>query len=444
MVKDLTVGDPFRTLWQFTLPMLLSMACQQLYQVADAVIAGRCIHMDALGAVGASHPITTLFLSVASGLSLGASVVISRHFGAKEREMVGRAVSTALRAVMAIAVVVMVLGLPLSGALLDVLNTPVELVSGGRLYLQIYVLGLPFLFLYNLANGIFHALGDSKTPLYVLMASSGLNLILDLAFVAGLRWGIFGLAFATWIAQGVAAGIAAATAVRRVRALCPRPGCAFDWPLLKAMLGVGIPSIIQQSCTSLGQMSIQGVINACGHGVVAGYSAAFKLNTLVIMTLNTLSNGVSSYVAQNLGAKNYARIRQGMQAAAKLMFVTAAVVAAALFAGSPVWIQGFLGGEEGSLAMQAGVSFLRTVSPFYLLVCFKIVADGALRGMGAMKEFMTANFADLLLRVALAPLMSRGFGYPGIWWVWPMAWLAGTGLSVMFYRKRMRFFTASL
>lgn len=442
MVTDLTKGDPFRTIWRFSIPMLLSMAFQQMYQLADGMIAGRYIGMDALGAVGASHSITTLFLSAASGSAMGVSVVVSQQFGAGNLKNVHCSVSTAVRWLMTLAAVLTVVGLPLSGGLLQLLGTPQELMKAARLYLQIYVLGIPFLFLYNFANGTFNALGDSKTPLYFLIFSSLLNIVLDIVLVVQFKMGIFGIGFATWLAQAIAGVLATLLVLRRVRLLCPPVEQRFDRGLFKEMLRIGIPSVIQQSCTSLGQMSIQSVINSYGHTVVAGYSAAFKLNALVVMAMNTLSNAISSYVAQNLGAKNLTRIKQGVRAGAKMMFGLAVLVTVSLLAGGSFWIKIFMEKSPDMQAVAAGTSFLYIVSPFYLMVCFKVVTDGALRGIGAMKEFMIANFADLIMRVIFSIIMSKLFGYLGIWWVWPMAWVVGTSLSVGFYFKKMRFFNS--
>lgn len=444
MVTDLTKGDPFQTIWRFSLPMLLSMAFQQMYQLADGMIAGRYIGMDALGAVGASHSITTLFLSVVSGSAIGVSVVVSQKFGAGNLKQVQCAVSTALRALFLFAVVMTLLGFPLSRALLQLLGTPMEMMDAGRIYLQIYVMGIPFLVLYNLANGIFNALGDSKTPLYFLIGSSILNVVLDILLVVQLEWNIFGIGFATWLSQGIAGSSAICLVLRRVRMLCPTTEYKFNKSLLFEMMRIGIPSIIQQSCTSLGQMSIQSVINGYGHAVVAGYSAAFKINTLVIMLLNTLSTAISSYVAQNLGAKDWKRIRQGVCAGAKLMFGLSILVVVILLFGGDIWIRTFLEDGANVQAIQAGTSFLYIVSPFYLLVCMKIVTDGALRGVGAMREFMIANFADLLMRIVFSFIMSHLFGYLGIWWVWPIAWLMGTTLSVGFFFKKLHFLSKSL
>lgn len=444
MVTDLTTGDPFRVIWRFSLPMILSMIFQQMYQLADGMIAGRYIGMDALGAVGASHSITTLFLAAATGSAIGVSVVVSQQFGAKDLKQVHHAVSTAVRTLMAFAAILTLVDYPLSGALLQLLGTPDELMEFSRLYLQIYVLGIPFLFLYNLANGIFNALGDSKTPLYFLILSSVLNVILDILLVVQFDLDIFGIAFATWLARGIAGVAAICLVLRRVRALCPPVEKKFDKALCYEMMRIGIPTIIQQSCTGLGQMSVQSVINGYGHAVVAGYSAAFKINTLVMMSMNSLSSAVSSYVAQNLGAKDLARIRQGIRVGLKLMLTMGILVVVTLLAGGSFWIQVFL--EEGvnEMAIQAGTGFLYIVSPAYLLVAFKFVSDATLRGIGAMKEFMVANFADLFMRIIFSIVMSHFFGYLGIWWVWPMAWLVGTSLSMGFCFKKMRFLQKNL
>lgn len=444
MVTDLTKGDPFRVIWRFSLPMILSMIFQQMYQLADGMIAGRYIGMDALGAVGASHSITTLFLAAATGSAIGVSVVVSQQFGAKDLQQVHHAVSTAVCTLMAFAAILTLIDYPLSGALLQLLGTPDELMAYSRLYLQIYVLGIPFLFLYNLANGIFNALGDSRTPLYFLILSSVLNVVLDIVLVVQFGLDIFGIALATWLARGIAGVAAICLVLHRVRALCPPVKKRFDKALCCEMMRIGIPTIIQQSCTGLGQMSVQSVINGYGHAIVAGYSAAFKINTLVMMSMNSLSSAVSSYVAQNLGAKDLTRIRQGMRVGLKLMLAAAALVVAVLLAGGSFWIRAFLEESADTMAIQAGTGFLYIVSPAYLLVAFKFVSDAALRGMGAMKEFMIANFADLIMRVVFSIIMSQWFGYIGIWWVWPMAWLVGTSLSAVFYLKKVRFLQENL
>lgn len=435
MIKDLTKGPPAFTLWQFSLPMLFSMLFQQCYSLADSFVAGNYIGMDGLASIGVSHPVTVLFLAVASGSSIGVSVVISQLFGAKKIGMVKTSVYTALRMSIVGAVVLTGIGFFICSRLLGLLKTPEDILISARQYLWIYIAGIPFLFFYNLANGVFQALGDSKTPLYFLIFSSLLNIVLDIILVVIFHAGIAGIGFATFFSQGMAGGFATVVMLRRIKELEEEEAFFYyNQDIFIQIMKISIPSILQQSFVSLGQMSIQGVINGYGSAVVAGYSAAFKLNTLIIMTFNTICNAVSSFVAQNAGAKNWERVQEGVRAAVKMILCIALFVVAGLLIGRWYWISLFLKNDKE--AILAGVRFLEIVAPFYFLVCFKIVADGALRGLGAMKEFMIGTFADLIMRVVFSIILSRYFGYEGIWWVWPLAWMVGTIFSVLFYRRK--------
>lgn len=204
MVKDLTEGKPSSLLWRFTMPLFLSVIFQQLYNIADSVIAGRFVGVDALAAVGASYPITMIFMAIATGANIGSSVVIAQYFGAKDYKGMKTASFTAVIALMVLSFVLTIAGTLLCNTFIDMLETPGNIRSDAILYLQIYTWGLPFLFLYNITTGIFSALGDSKTPLYFLIASSLGNIFMDYAFVQYLHMGVAGVAWATFICQGVA------------------------------------------------------------------------------------------------------------------------------------------------------------------------------------------------------------------------------------------------
>lgn len=437
MMKDLTKGSPAQTLLQFASPMLLSMVFQQGYSLVDSLVAGNWIGSDGLASIGVSHPVTTLFLAIASGSSVGISVVLSHQFGANQIGKVKTSVSTALRVFMMGAVILTVLGFCICEGLLSFLQTPDSIFDSAKQYLLIYIAGIPFLFLYNIANGVFHALGDSKTPLYFLVFSSLFNIVLDLLFVVVFHFGILGIGFATFLAQGIAGVVAVCVMRKRIFDLKTTDSFSYyDQELLVQMMKISIPSILQQSFVSFGQMSIQGEINRYGSAVVAGYSAAFKLNSIVIMTFNTLSNAVSSFVAQNMGAKNLDRIKKGVLAAIKMTVCFGGMVVFVLLAGKQQWISLFL--KQDGEAIEAGIQFVQIVCPFYLIVCFKIIADGALRGLGAMKEFLVGTFADLVIRVIFSIVFSRWFGYRGIWWVWPLAWIIGTIVSVLFYQIKIK------
>lgn len=435
MIKDLTEGNPQKMLWQFTIPMFISVIFQQLYSIADSVIAGKFAGEDALAAVGASYPITMIFMAVAVGSNIGCSVVISQLFGAKQYKQMKTAVSTTIIASLALSVLLTVAGLLGSRSLMTMINTPENIFADGDLYLRIYIGGFLFLFLYNVATGIFTSLGDSKTPLYFLIGSSVGNIVLDTLFVAVFHWGVAGVAWATFLAQGVACVLALFTLGIRLKTVKTEGAIErFSGQMLKKIGMIAIPSILQQSFISVGNIFVQSLVNSCGSSVIAGYSAAMKLNTFTITSFTTLGNGISSFTAQNMGAGRYDRVKQGLHAGMKLAFTIAVPFFLAFF----VFSKGVLGlfmNQDSQLAMDTGIAFLRIVAPFYFIISIKLLADGVLRGSEAMKEFMTATFSDLILRVILAYVLMIPFGTKGIWMSWPVGWVIGTILSFGFYKK---------
>lgn len=433
MERDLTVGDPGRVLWRFSLPMFVSVIFQQMYNIADSVIAGQFAGEDALAAVGASYPITMIFMAIAVGSNIGCSVVISQLYGARKLGRMKTAISTTLTASAALALALTILGLAGSAGLMRLINTPTNIFSDGALYLRIYVGGFLFLFLYNICTGIFQSLGDSRTPLYFLIGSSLGNIALDLLFVAGFGWGVAGVAWATFLAQGAACLLAFTTLLSRLRKIrTDEKAQRFSLEMLLSVGRIAVPSILQQSFISVGNIFIQGIVNSYGSAVIAGYSAAVKLNTFTITSFTTLANGLSSFSAQNVGAAKFERVRSGLRAGLAMALCVAVPFFAVFFCLSGSVMRIFLG-DAGGLAMRTGETFLRVVSPFYFVVCIKLMADGVLRGAGVMKQFMIATFADLLLRVALAFVLPRWLGTTGIWISWPIGWAVATACSVAFY-----------
>lgn len=436
MIKDLTEGNPQKVLWRFTIPMFISVIFQQLYNIADSVIAGKFAGEDALAAVGASYPITMIFMAIAVGSNVGCAVVISQLFGAKEYGKMKTAVYTTLLSSFVLAVVLTVGGLLGTQSLMRMIRTPDNIFSDGALYLRIYVGGLIFLFLYNVATGIFTALGDSKTPLYFLIGSSLGNIALDTWFVAGFHWGVAGVAWATFLAQGIACILALLTLIRRLRQVGTKEAFAlFSWSMLKKISLIAVPSILQQSFVSVGNIFIQSLVNSFGSSVIAGYSAAIKLNTFSVTCFTTLGNGVSSFSAQNLGAGKVDRARKGLQAGAKMGLLTAVPFFIAFFIFGQNMIQLFMSGDASAVAMNTGISFLKIVAPFYFVISVKLVIDGMLRGAGAMVSFMAATFADLILRVILSYILASYFEVTGIWMSWPIGWSIATLMSVLFYLR---------
>lgn len=430
MITDLTQGSISKRLWLFSIPMLISVMFQQIYNIADSMIAGKFVGEDALAAVGASYPVTMLFMAVAMGCNIGCSVVISQYFGAKRLSEMKTAVSTTSGGLSA---VLTVGGLLLSGPILRAIHTPSNIFADAALYLNIYIGGLVFLFLYNICTGVFNSLGDSRTPLVFLIGSSLGNIGLDLLFVTVFDMGVAGVAWATFIAQGAACLLSLATLRRRLSRLeTPEKSPLFSLEMLGRISRIAVPSILQQSFISVGNMFIQGLVNGYGSSVIAGYSAAVKLNTFAITSFTTLSNGLSSFSAQNLGAGKIDRVRRGFWSGCLLAVCVVApfTLVYGLFTDAAVRL--FLD-TTSRYALEIGCDFLRLVAPFYLVISVKLMADGILRGAGAMKSFMVATFTDLMLRVILAFLLSARLGTDGIWLSWPIGWTAAAVLSCAFY-----------
>ena len=439
MNKDLTVGKPSQVLWQFCLPMFGSIIFQQLYNIADSLVAGKFIGENALAAVGNSYEITLIFIAFAFGCNIGCSVIVSRYFGAKEYGEMKTSVYTSLIGSAVLCAVLMGIGLFGCDALLKLINTPEEILAGSALYLDIYVLGLPFMFFYNIATGIFSALGDSKTPFYFLAVSSLSNIGVDILFVAGFKMGIAGVAWATFLCQGVSCVLAMVVVFRRIRAFRTEGHVQlFSWNMLGKVAVVAVPSILQQSFVSVGNIILQSIINTFGASVIAGYSAAVKLNNMVITSFTTLGNGISNYTSQNMGAGKMDRVKEGFGAGRNLVWLLCVPLVVLYFFFGRFLLLLFMNDPQGP-AIDTGMLFLRILSPFYFVVSVKLVADGILRGCGLMVRFMIATFTDLILRVGIAAVLSAtALGSTGIWMAWPVGWCIGTALSMVFYATAIR------
>lgn len=436
MNKDLTTGKPGTVLWKFCLPLFASIIFQQLYNIADSFVAGKFISNDALAAVGNSYEITLIFLAFAFGCNIGCSVIASQLFGAKRNDDLKTCVSTTIIASGILCTVLMLSGIFFCDTLLTKVNTPQNIFADSKLYLDIYILGLPFIFYYNISTGIFSALGDSKTPFIFLACSSISNIAMDILFVTAFNMGVSGVAWATFICQGISCFLSLAVVFKRLKSIkTNRKLKLFSWDLLRQISIIAIPSTLQQSFISVGNIIIQGVINSFGSSVIAGYSASVKLNNMVITSLTTLGNGISNFTAQNLGAKKYDRIHAGFHAGVRLVWMICVPLIVLYFFFGRYLVYFFLDNPTGD-AMKTGVEFLKILSPFYFIIASKLVSDGILRGSGQMNRFMIATFSDLILRVILSIFLSKtSFGSTGIWLTWPIGWSIGMILSMTFYFK---------
>lgn len=435
MNRDLTVGKPEKVLWQFCLPLFGSIIFQQLYNIADSLVAGKFIGENALAAVGNSYEITLIFIAFAFGCNIGCSVVVAQLFGAKNYRDMKTSVYTAMISSGILCAGLMIFGMLLCGELLSLIHTPDEIMRDSKLYLDVYIWGLPFLFFYNIATGIFSALGDSKTPFIFLAISSTSNILVDILFVAVFKMGVAGVAWATFICQGISCILALIVVFKRLRKIhTDKKADIYSFYIFKRIAVIAVPSILQQSFISVGNIIIQSVINGFGPGVIAGYSAAVKLNNLVVTSFTTIGNGISNFTAQNIGADILPRIKEGFKASIKMVWIICAPIIIIYLCFGSALVEFFMN-EPSETALLTGVNFLWIVVPFYFVISLKLMADGVLRGSGLMKQFMIGTFTDLILRVSFAVLLAPEMGATGIWCAWPIGWTVSMFISLGFYRK---------
>ncbi len=433
MNRDLTEGKPESVLWRFCLPLFGSIVFQQLYNIADSFVAGKFMGESALAAVGNGYEITLIFIAFAFGCNIGCSVIVSQLFGAKKYAELKTSVYTTLIASTVMCVILVAAGILFCPQLLRLIHTPEDIFSDSLLYLKIYIWSFPFVLFYNIATGVFSALGDSKTPFIFLAVSSTANIAADILFVTAFKMGVDGVAWATFLCQCISCLLALMFVYRRLAAIKTDGHIKiFSWRHLGIIAAVAVPSIAQQCFISVGNIIIQSIINTFGSSVIAGYSAAIKLNNLVITSLSTVGNGISNYTAQNLGAGKNDRIRAGFRAGLKIAWIICVpIILLYLIAGRQL-IYIFMPSPTGT-AVDVGVTFLRIVSPFYIVSAVILISNGTLRGLGLMSRFMTSTFSDLILRVSLAKLLSLQFGATGIWMAWPIGWFVAAAMSVLFF-----------
>lgn len=437
MGKDLTQGRPGRALALFSLPMLASVVFQQLYNMADNVVAGQFIGDSALSAVSISYPVTMIYMAAALGINIGCSVVVSQLFGARRMERMKTAVSTSLIASAVLALALTALGLLFCRPLLELLNTPEDLMEPTMRYLRVYTAGLVFIFLYNTCTGVFTALGDTVTPLIFLAASSLANIGLDVVMVTAADLGVAGLALATALCQAVAAALALAVLLRRLAAEPSGPWERFSPALLRMVSSLAVPGICQKSFVSVGNLMVQSLVNsqeAAAPGIIGGFSSASKLIYFVVYVNSAVGSSVASFTAQNIGGRKLDRVGQGLRGGILICAAVCAPATAFLLGFPRAAMEIFVPAESADI-ISAGVTYLGIVAPFMFIVAVKQCCDGVLQGAGSAGEFMATTFSDLFLRVGLAYLLPVWLGYTGIWWAWPIGWTLSAGLSAALYLR---------
>ena len=451
----MTTGNPAKTLVVFAIPMILGNLFQQLYSLVDSMIVGKFVGEDALAAVGACFAVTMLFIAVAIGASMGASVIVSQLFGARRYTEMKKAISTALISFLAISIVWAAFGMLIRDGLLGLLNTPENILEDARTYLGIYFMGLPFMFLYNALSSIFNALGDSKTPLGFLIVSSVLNVVLDWWFVTRFYMEVSGVAWATLIAQGASALLSFVVLIARLNGVQKNLHSEMGWdmdialaevgtsekswyslPLLFSMLKVAIPSIIQQSIVSISLLAVQALVSQSGSSVIAGYAAAQKIDSVAIMPMQAVGNAMSTFTAQNIGANQHERVREGYRASYPMIFLINLIIWLVVRLGAEPFLGLFLEAGSSSVAIQTGLEYLHLVSMTYFLLGLLMVTGSVLRGSGDLLWFMFNSIMNVVSRIVCAYGLYGVLGVSSVWISVPVGWFCGYAFH--FYRYRQK------
>lgn len=433
--ENLITQPPARSLFFFALPMIIGNLFQQFYNMADSIIVGNLVGEDALAAVGASYSFTTVFIMIAIGGGIGASVLTSQYLGAGHYREMKSSVYTFLIAFAVFSTLLAVLGFAVNPTVLRLLKTPDNILPDAVSYLQIYFVGLPFMFMYNILSANFNALGRSRIPLFLLIFSSILNIILDLWMVGSLKMGVAGAAVATVIAQGIAAVISLVILMRLLSTYAVEGKVQrFRSDMFVTGVKVAIPSIVQQSIVSIGMLLTQSAVNRFGSSALAGYSAGTRLESLCIVPMIATGNAMSTFTAQNLGAGRPERVRQGYRAAYGIIIgFGVLLIAVSQLYYAPI-LSAFVEQGESAVAFETGTAYFRFIGFFFSFLGFKAITDGILRGAGDIQVYMLANLINLAIRVAVAQLCSPIWGIELIWYAVPMGWTANYLISYLWYR----------
>lgn len=436
MSKDgyLITDAPLKALTVFALPMILGSFFQQVYNMADSIIVGQYVGSSALAAVGACAALTNVFICVALGAGVGAGVLVSRYYGSGNYSRMKTIVSTSLISFLILSVFLGVFGFCFSHLMLGVLQTPVDILDEAVLYLRVYFVGFPFLFMYNILSTMFTSIGESKIPLALLIFSSVLNILMDIWMVADLGLGVFGAAVATLIAQGISAILSLVIFFCRMRRY-KSSFRLFDGQELRSMLKIAVPSVLQQSTVSVGMMIVQAVVNPFGTQALAGYAATMRVENVFSLIFVSIGNAVSPYVSQNFGAGKIGRIRKGYHAAL-VLDICFAVLAFAVIETLHTPISSlFLGKDGTAFAYQVSGDYMRWLGYFFIFMGIKMATDGVLRGLGIMRPFLAANMVNLAIRLAVALICAPRFGIEFVWLAVPAGWLANFLISYAALRK---------
>ncbi len=430
---DLTVGKPYSLMIRFALPMMFSQVFQQLYNTADSLIVGRCLGTEELAAVSSSGPMIFLLISFFEGLFMGAGVLISRYFGERDRDGINRAVHTAFAVAIASGVVLIALGVTFTPFLLKWINTDPDVMPLAVLYFRVYFTGSIAFVLYSVSRSVMMAVGDSKRPLVYLVISSVLNIVLDLTFIGGFGWGVWAAALATVISQCVSAVLCLTHLLKKDSPVTVKiRELRFHRDILKKIIRYGLPSGVQNSVIGFANIMVQSQINTFGKYAMAAFGTHAKIEGFAFLPITSFSMAISTFIGQNLGAKNYERAKEGAKFGIAAAVVLAEVTGIVYWFTSPALIGMF---DKSAAVISFGVSQARTVSLFYCILAFSHAVAAVCRGAGKAFVPMTVMLAVwCVFRIAYIFFVMKVFGeIRYVYMAYPITWAISSVIYFIYY-----------
>jgi len=432
-LKDLTEGHEGKLIFKFALPMLLGNVFQQLYNVVDSIIIGKVLGKEALAAVGANFPLIFALISFVVGIAIGSTVIISQYFGAKKMDLVKKAIDTLYIFMFFAAIGITIIGIFFSDYIFRLISLPEDVITPAVEYFNIYALGFIFFFGFQGTSAILRGLGDSKTPLYFLIISTVVNIVLDIVFVVYLNWGVKGVAAATVIAQA-GAFFSIVWYLNKYHSFIEISPLKmkFDRDIFSKSLKIGLPSGFQQTFVSIGFLALYKIVNQFGTATIAAYSIAMRIDMFAIMPAMNFSAAISTFVGQNIGANKFERIGKGLNATLVMMsLISITISALALIFAKPL-----MGVFTNDLeVIEVGIQYIYVVSGFYIVVSTMFVFTGVLRGAGdTMIPMFITILALWIVRIPVSYFLSLEMGYMGVWWGIPIAWVVGVTASFFYYK----------
>lgn len=435
---DMTQGVIWKHFVRFTLPMVLGLLFQQLYNTVDTLVVGQFVGTEALAAVGSTTSIVNMLVGLSAGLSTGASVVISQRYGAHDTNGLHDAVQTTIAVTLILCAIFTAIGIAIVQPMLNMMSTPEEVFGEAETYLTIYFSGIAGLLIYNMGSGILRAVGDSRHPLYFLVFSALMNTVMDLLFVVVFKMGVAGVAWATIIAQFCSAILVLYTLSQdSVPYGIKWKSLRIRKDMLKEILSIGLPSGVQQGLTSFSNVFVQSYINAFGAACMAGYSSYNKLDAFILIPAQAISMASTTFVGQNWGANKPERARKGMWQALGMSLASTIVLTLGMLLLARPLIRFFSPDED---VISYGVRFITIMTPFYFVISFYQIFAGALRGIGSATAPMVIMLGSFVVfrQIYLYVAQQAGLGFVGVALGYPMGWIVcSLSLSIAYARSKL-------